>query len=147
MIFGGIQSFLHPILLSWSVVFHYTFDPWNQTGWEKESSMTCIPPFYVICLTSSAWILARCTTLYTSITLMVIQGIWYHISRNKTRTISSIKVSTTRDITEKLCVYHLAPSFNWRTVGHSAKLIASYSAPRLNITILLRIYTPVTHHY
>jgi len=41
--------------------------------------------------------------------------IWY--LQNPTRTIFSMKVSTTRDITHKMCVYDLATSFNRRPVS------------------------------
>jgi len=34
-----------------------------------------------------------------------------------------MKVSTTRDITEKLCVYDLAISFNKRPVSHAATVM------------------------
>jgi len=30
--FGRMKGFSYPILLSRSVVFHYTFDPWSQPG-------------------------------------------------------------------------------------------------------------------
>jgi len=145
--FSGIKGFLYPILLSRSVVFHYTFDPWNQPGpWEKETLITQIPPLFVICSNSYTRILDRCSPLYASMTLQVIDGIWYDISRNPTRTISSMKVSTTRDITHKVCMYDFATSFNRTPVSQAAIVIAFYWAPCLYILVLLMIHAPVKDH-
>jgi len=146
--FGGMKGFLYPILLSQSVLFHYTFDPCNQPGpWEKETLITHIPPFFVICSNSYTRILNRCSPLYASMTLQVIDGIWFDISRNPTRTLSSMKLSMTRDITHKLCVYDLATSFNRRPVSWAATAIASYWAPCLYILVLLMIHAPVKGHH
>jgi len=143
-----MKGFLCPILLSCSVVFHYTFDPWNQPRpWEKETLITHIPPFFVICSNSYTRILPRCSSSYASMTLQVIEGIWYDISKNPTRTIFSMKVSTTRDNTDKLWVYDLATSFNRRPVSRAATVIASYLAPCLYILVLLMIHAPVKDHY
>jgi len=143
-----MKGFLYPILLSWSVVFHYTFDPWNQPGpWEKETLITHIPAFFVICSNSYTRILERCSPSYASMTLQVIDGIWYDISRNPRKTISSKKVSTTRDITHKLCVYDLATSYNRKLVSWAATVIASYWAPCLYIFVLLMIHAPVKDHF
>jgi len=143
-----MKGFLYPILLSRSVVFHYTFDPWNQPGpWEKETLITHIPPFVVICSNSYSRILDRCSPLCTSMTSQVIEGIWYDISKNPTRTISSMKASKTRDITHKLCMCDLATSFNRRSASQAATLIASYWAPCLYILVLLMIHTPVKDRY
>jgi len=126
------------------VAFYYTFDPWNQPGpWEKEMLITNTPPFFVIWSNSSSRIWDRCSSSYASMTLQVIEGIWYDISRNPTRLISIMKVSTTRDITYKLSVYDLPTSFNRRHVSRAATVIASYSAPCLYILVLLMIHTPV----
>jgi len=139
--FGGMKGFSYPILLSWSVVFHSTFDPWNQPGpWEKETSITHIPSFFVLCSNSYTRILDRCSPSYESMTLQVIQGIWYDISRNPTRTISSMKVTTTRDITHNMCMYDLATSFNRRPVSPAAIVIAFHCAPCLYILVLLMIH-------
>jgi len=141
------------LLISHSVVtncavFHYPYDPWNQPGpSEKETLITHIPPFFVIRTNSYTRIWDRCSPLYASMTIQVIEGIWYDISRNPTRTISSMKVSTTRDITYELCVYDLATSFNRRAVSQAATVIAYYWAPCLNILVLLMIHTPVKDHY
>jgi len=79
--FGGRKGFLYPILLSWTVVFHYTFDPWNQPGsWEKGILITHIPPFFVICSNSYTRILDRCSHSCASVTIRVVEGIWYDIS-------------------------------------------------------------------
>jgi len=146
--FGGMKGCIYPILLSWSVVFHYTFDPWNQPRpWEKETLITHILPFFVICSNSYTRILDRCSPSYAWMTLQVKDGIWYDISRKSTRTISSMKVSTTRDITHKLWVYDLATSFNWRPVSWAATVIDSYRAPCLYILLPLMIHTPVKDHY
>jgi len=146
--FGGMKGFSYPILLSQSVVFRYTFDPWNQPGpWAKEILITHMLSFFVICSNSYTRILDRCSPSYASMTLQVIEGLWYDISRNPTRTISSLKVSMTRDITHKLCVYDLATSFNRRPVSQAATVIASYWAPCLDILVLLMIHTPVKDRY
>jgi len=145
---GRMNGFLCPILLSQTVVFHYTFDPWNQPGpREKETLLTRIPPFLVLCSDSYTRTWDRCSPSDASMTLQVKEGIWYDISRNPTRTISSIKVSTTRDITHKLCMYDLATSFNRRPVSQAATLIASYWAHCLFILVLLMIHAPVKDHY
>ena len=146
--FSGMKGFLYPILLLWSVVFHYTFDPWNQPGpWENETLFTNIPPFFVIYSNSYTAILDRCPHSYASMTSQVIEGIWYNISRNPTRTKSSMKLSTTRDITYTLCVYDLATSFNRRPVSQAATVIASYWAPYLYILALHMVHAPVKDCY
>jgi len=123
--FGRMKGFLYPIQLSRPVVFHYTFDQWNQPGlWEKETLITHIPPFFVICSNSYTRIWDWCSPAYASMTLQVIEGIWHDISRNPTRTMSSMKVSTIRDVTHKLCVYDLAASFNRRPLSRAATVIA-----------------------
>jgi len=138
----------YPILLSLSVVFHYTFDLWNQSKpWEKETLITHIPPFFVLCSNSYTKILDRCSPSYTLMTLQVIAGIWYNLSRNPTRTVSRINVSTPRDITHTLCVYDLATSFNIRPVSRAATVIASYWAPCLYIQVLLMIHAPAKDCY
>ena len=142
-----MKGFLYPILSSPSVVFHSTFDLWNQPGWEKETLISHIPPFFVICSNPYTRILDRCSPSYASMTLQIIEGIWYDISRNPTRTISSMKVSTTRNITHKLCENHLPTSLNRRPVSRAATLLASYWAPCLNIIVLLRIHAPVKDHH
>jgi len=82
--FGGMIGCLYPILLSWTVVFHYTFDLWNQPGpWEKETFITHIPPFFVICSNSYTRILGKCSSSCAPMTLTVIEGIWYDISRTQ----------------------------------------------------------------
>jgi len=148
VIFGGIKGFLYLILLSRCVVFHYTIDPWIQPRpWEKETLITHIPPLFVICSNSHTRILDRCSPSYASKTLQVIEGIWYDIFRNPLGTISSMKVSTTRDITHKLCVYDLATSLNRWPVSRAATVIGSYWAPCLYIVVLLMIHTPVKDRY
>jgi len=74
-------------------------------AWEEETLITHIPPLFVICLDSYTRIVDRCSHSRASMTLTGIEGIWYDISRNPIRTISSMKVSTTRDITQKLFLY------------------------------------------
>jgi len=76
----------HSVVTS-CVVFHYTFDLWNIPGpWEKEISIIHIPPFIVICPNSYTTIWDRCSPSYASMTLQVIEGIWYDIPRNPTCT-------------------------------------------------------------
>jgi hypothetical protein len=146
--FGRMKGFLYPILLLWSVVFHYTFDPWNQPRpWEKETLITHIPAFIDICSNPYSRILDRCSPSYVLMTLQVIEGIWYDICRHLTRTISCMKVSTTRDITYKLCVYDLATSFNWWPVSRAATVIAFYCAPWVYMLVLLMTHAPVKDRY
>jgi len=45
------------------------------------------------------------------------------ISPEPNKNISSMKVSMTRDITQKLCVYNLATSFNRRPVSLAATVM------------------------
>jgi len=142
-----MKAFMDPNLLSWTVVFHHTFDPWNQPCWEKETLIRLILPIFVLCSNSYTRILDRCSSSYASMTSKFIEGITYDISRNPTRTIRSNKVSPTRDITHKLCVYDLATWFNRKPVSLAAIVIASYCAPFLNIIVLLRIHTAVKVHY
>jgi len=139
-----MKGFQYPILLSRYVVFLSTFDLWNQPGWEKETLITHIPPFFVICSNPYTRRLDRCSPSYASMTLQITEGIWYDISRNPTRTMSSMKVSTTRNIAHKLCVYDLANSLNTRPVSRAATVLASYWAPCRNIIVLLRIVTEAT---
>jgi len=142
-----MNGFLYPILLSRPVVFRSAFDPSNQPGWEKETLITPILPLFVICSNSYTSVLDRFSPSYTSMTLQVIEGILYDISRNPTRTISSMKVSTTRDITHMLYVYDLPTSFNWRPGSRAATVLASNWAPCLNMIVLLRIHTPGKDRY
>jgi hypothetical protein len=104
-------------------------------------------PVFVICSSSYTRILDRCSPSYVSMTLQVIQAIWYDISRNHTRTISSMKISMTRDNTYKLYVYDHVTSFNRMPVSRAATVIASYRAPCLYILVLLMTYTPVNDRY
>jgi len=80
-------------------------------------------------------------------TLQVIDVIWYYICGNPTRAISSMKVSTTQNITHQLYVHDLSISFNMMAVSCAATVLASYWAPGPNIIILLRIHTPVKDRY
>jgi len=123
--FGRIKGFLYPILSSWSVVFHYIFDPMNQPGWEKYSWITHIPLFIVIFLNLYSRILHRCSHSYASMTLKIIDGIWYDISGNPTWTISSVKDRMTRDLTHTLCMYDLATSFDRGPVSRVATVMLS----------------------
>jgi len=123
---SGMKGVIYPILLSRFVVFLSTFDPPNQPGWEHETWITHIPPFFVICLNSYSIALDGGSPSYASVTLQVIQGIWYIISRNPKRTIPSMKVSMTRNITHMLRVKDLATSFNRRPVSQAATVFASY---------------------
>jgi len=104
--FSGMKGFLYRIPSSQTVVFHYTFDPSNQSGWEKATSITHIPPFIVTC--SYTRILDRCSPSYASMTWKVIVGIWQNILRNTKKTICSSEVNTPRNITQTLCMYVLA---------------------------------------
>jgi len=145
--FSEMKGFFHPILFSQSVVFHSTFDQWHQPDWEKETLITHIPPFFVICSNPYTGILDRCSPLYASMTLQIKEGIWYDNSRNPTRTICTMKVSTTRNITHMLCVSDLATSLNRRPVSRAATVLASYWAPCPNIIVLLMIYASVKDRY
>jgi len=91
-------------------------------AWEKETLITHIPPFFVICSNSYTRILDRCLPSSATMTLKVIEGIWYDISRTN-KNISSMKVSTTRDITLMLWVYDLTTSFNRRSVSWAATVM------------------------
>jgi len=105
------------------------------------------PPFFIMCSNSDSKVFDRCSPSYTSMTLEIIEAIWHDISRNPTGTISNMKVSTTRDITHTLYVYHLGTSFNWRPVRWAATVIGFYWSCCPNIFILLRINAPVKDHY
>jgi len=80
-------------------------------------------------------------------TSIVIEGTWHNVSRNQTRTISSMKVSMTADITHKLCVYNLATSFNWWPMSQAATVILPIELRVKTLllssgsTLLLRIVT------
>jgi len=80
-------------------------------------------------------------------TVQVIDGTQCDISWNPTRMIFSINVSTTRNIPHMLCEYDLATAFNRRPVRRAATVYASYSAPCLNIIVLLRIHGAVKDGY
>jgi hypothetical protein len=146
--FLGMKGLLYPIQLSRSVVFHYTFNPWNHPGlWKKETLITYIVPFFVICLNSYTRILDRCSPSYAFMTVWVIERIWYDSSRNLAWTIWCMKVSTTRDTTQKFCVNDLATAFTRRPVSQAAPVIASYWAPCPYFLALLMIHAPVKDHY
>jgi len=119
----------------------------KPTKLRKETLITHIPPFIVICSNSYTKVLDRCSPSYASITLQIIEGIWYDSSWNPTRTISSMKVSTSRDITHKLYVYDLPTSFYRRPVSRAATVIASYWTPCLNIIVLFRIHATLKDRY
>jgi len=118
-----MERISYPTQLSWIVVFHYTIDPWDQPSWQKKWFITQIPLVCVTWLISCSGILDKWSPSYASMTLLVIEGIWYDISRNLTRTIYGMKVTTTRDSTQKLCVYDLATTINWRPVSREATLM------------------------
>jgi len=145
--FGGKMGFLYPILLTWCMVFHSTFDPWTQHGWDKQTLITHILPFFGICSNSYIRIVDRCPPSYSWMTLQDMEWIWYYISRNLTRTISSLQVSTTWNITHKLCVFVLSTWFNMRPMSEAATILDLYWAPCLNIIVVLGNYTPVKDHY
>ena len=109
MTFGAIDGFLYAILLSQTVVIYYTYHSWNKPRpWEKETIITPIPPFFVICSNSYTRIWDRYLPSYTSMISRVIDRIWYDISRHPICTISSIEVRTPSDITHEFWVYMLA---------------------------------------
>jgi len=84
--FSRIIGLLYPILSSWSMVFYCTFDSWIQPGLKQESFINDIPLFFIVCLNSYSRTLDRWPPLYTSMILKIIDGIWYDISMNPTRT-------------------------------------------------------------
>ena len=106
-----------------------------------------ILPFFVMSSNSYTTMLDSCSSLFNSMTLQVIDGILYDISRNPKRTISSIKVSMTSNVTQKLCLYNLATLLNRRPVSRGTTVLASYWARCLNIIVPLRIHAPVDDHY
>jgi len=142
-----MKSFLCPMLLSQCVVFPYTSDPWTQSDWEKDIWITHIPPVFVIGSNSDTRILDRCSPSCTAMTMKVSKEIWYDISSNQKNLLSSMKVSTARDITYKLCVYDLQTSFNRRRVSWVAAVCGSYGPSCLNISSLLRTHGPVKDCY
>jgi len=140
---GWVKGFLYPKVFQPTVVLHYTFDPWCQPGWEKETLIINIPHLFGICLNLYPRILVSWSHWYASRTSKVIGGLWYNISRNPTRTMSSRNVSMTRDITYKFCMYDHVSSFQRRPVSRAATVSASYWPPCLNIVVVVRIHTPV----
>jgi len=145
--FTGWWYFIYSILLSQIVVFDYTSDPWNQPGWEKETLIIHILPCFVTCSNSHTSILDTCSHSYASMTFTVIYGIECDIWSNPTRTISCMKGSTNRDMSQKLCVYNIAAWLNRRPGSWAVTVIASYWAPCPNIFVLLRIHAPVNDCY
>ena len=123
-------------------LIHETNPAEKKKPWSHTSHLSLL---YARILLLRYWIGAHLHTLPWR--YKFIEGIWYDISRNPTRTISSMKVSTTRNITHKLHVYDRGTKFNRRPVSRAARVLASYWAPCLNIIVLLRIHTPVKDHY
>jgi len=115
----------------------------TKPGWDKETFITSILPHYVICSNSYNETWDSCSPSCSSMTLQVIKGIWYDTSRNQTRTISSRKVNTTKNVTHHLRVNDFATSYNRRPVIRAATVLAPYWAPCLSIIALLRIHAPV----
>jgi len=62
--FGGMKASYIDFLCH-GLVFHCTFDP-MKPGWEKETIVTHIPPFFVICSNSDSRILDRSSPLFNS---------------------------------------------------------------------------------
>jgi len=75
-----------------------------------EGNQTCAAG---TCLNWNTGILDRCLPSYSSMTVKVIEQIWYDMFQNPTRAICSFPVSITRDITHKLLINDL----KWQSVG------------------------------
>jgi hypothetical protein len=76
--------------------------------------ITQITDCIVTCASHYCGIVETYSPVYASMTLKIEEEIQYNISRNPTRTISSVKVCTARDITHKLYGYESATSLNRR---------------------------------
>jgi hypothetical protein len=124
-------------------VFHSTIDPWNQTGWDESTFITHILPFFIIYSKSYTRILDWRSPWYAYMTVKVLDGVWYNTSRNPIRTLFSTKVSTTRDITHKLCIHDLPTPSSQRAVIQAAIVIAFYWDLCPCSTALLRIHATV----
>jgi len=136
----------HSVVMNCGVSLHLSS---MKVTWavRKRNLLRPNPPVFIIWSNSYTRICDSCLPLYASITLQLIEEIWCGISRNPTKTISSMKVNVTRDIEHKLCMYDLATSFNRRPVSRAAIVIASYWAACLYILVLLIIHTPVKDCY
>jgi len=70
----------HSVVTSCGVSQHlWSIKPTQAS--EKETFITHIPPFFVICSNSNTRILDRYSSSCCSMTLTVVRGIWYDISR------------------------------------------------------------------
>jgi len=141
------MSFLYPILLSRTVVFHYTFDPWNHPGpWEKETLITHIPPFFVVCSNSYSRILDRCSPSCAPMTLTVVEGIWYDISRTQQELYPVWRLAQLGILHISCACTTLQPHSIgglWVEQQQWCFLLSSLSKH----IVLLRIHTPVKDHY
>jgi len=147
MTFSRTKCFYYGILLSRSVVFQFTFDAWNQADWEIETLIIHILQFSVIYSNWYTWICNSCSPPYTFMTFQVIECIWCSMPRNPRRILSNIEISTTRNITQQLCVNNVAIWFNRRPVNQAAIDLTSDSAPSLNISDSHRIHTAINIPY
>jgi len=72
----------HSIVINCGVSLHLNFMKPTQ-AWENETLITHILPFFAICSNSYTRMLDRWSTSCASMTLTVIQGIWYLFSRTQ----------------------------------------------------------------
>lgn len=81
------------VVMSYTVSLHLWF---INPSWEKETFITWNLPLFFLYLNQYTKCFDRLSLLYSSITVYVINTIWYIISRNPIRNTSSLKVCITR---------------------------------------------------
>jgi len=114
----GLLQISHSVVTIYSVSQHL----WSiKRTWLRKRNLNHTHSAFLYFMLE--FVLDRWSPSYASMTLSVIEGIWYDISRNPTWSISSMKVSMTRDITHKLHVNNHATTFNRQLVSQAATVM------------------------
>jgi len=137
-----MKSFFYPILFITICGTSLHLQSIQPTQLRNRNLDHTCPTFLFTCSNSYTGILDSCSLSYACMPLQFIDGMWYDISRKPTRTITSMKVCTTRNITHKFCVCDCATLINRRPVSRAAAVLAFYRAPCPNIIRLLKICDP-----
>jgi len=115
-------------------------------AWEKETLITYILPFFVICLNSYTRILDRCSPSCASMTLTVTDGIWDDISRTQQELYPVWRLARLGILHKSCACTTLQPHSIeglWVELQQWCFLLRSL----FKHIVLLRIQAPVKDHY
>jgi len=115
-------------------------------AWEKVTLITDIPPFFVICSNSYTRILDRGSSSSASMTLTIIKGIWYNITRTQRELYPAWRLARLRILPNGCACTTLQPQSRggqWVEQQQSWLLLSSL----YKHIVLLRIRNAVNDHY